>query len=286
MKKYFSLALSLLAVMAFTACTIDEGSTPGGDSKPVITIYSYEPAAPSNPDNDIKLVIAANDKVNDTYYLAEKTADKEARKLSADAYADYVVANGKKLEVLKDSITGGKYADLLLTDMYGEYTITAVGVNGGSKGYASVVFNGLDWTDVVRGTYLFSNPNTQFLLGNKTESSTTLQVCTTDSHLFRFKDVFSEGNSLKIRTLDKKGEDDGGVYTFVRVPDQRIGVQYKGVDAYVRDIGYWQGDDSWITDNGYESGMYEDYSCFIMVQLHVGSSNYGYNYYDQFIPEK
>ena len=37
MKKYFSLALSLLTVMAFTACSIDEGATPGGDSKPVVT---------------------------------------------------------------------------------------------------------------------------------------------------------------------------------------------------------------------------------------------------------
>ena len=49
-------------------------------------------------------------------------------------------------------------------------------------------------------------------------------------------------------------------------------------------IGYWQGDDSFITSAGYESGMYEDYSCFIYLQCHIGTNNYGYKY-DYFIPE-
>ena len=28
-------------MLAFTACLVDEGTTPGGDSNPVVTIYTY-----------------------------------------------------------------------------------------------------------------------------------------------------------------------------------------------------------------------------------------------------
>ena len=42
---------------------------------------------------------------------------------------------------------------------------------------------------------------------------------------------------------------------------------------------------SWVTDNGYESGMYEDHFCFVYVQYFVSASNLGYGY-DFFIPEE
>ena len=75
MKKYISLAMSLLAMMAFTACTIEEGTTPGGDSAPYVNVMKYEVAAPLNPDNDVKVRIVANNQASDVYYLAEKTAE-------------------------------------------------------------------------------------------------------------------------------------------------------------------------------------------------------------------
>ena len=275
----------LFALLAFTACSEDHGTTPGSDAKPSVTAYSYEVTAPLNPDNDVNVRFVFNNKTTEAYYLAEKTADKEARELTEDAYAAYVVANGQELD-LEDDLQSEVYiSDLVLTGLYGEYTITAVAVSGSTLSSASTTFTGLDWADVVEGTYYFSNPNTRFLLGNITSRPTTLQVCTTDETLYRFKDVFSTGNHLKINLLpDYTATDDDGTYTFFRVKDPKIGVQYGGQDVAVRDVGYWQGDDSFITDGGYESGMYEDYTCFIKVQLHIGSSNYGYNYYDYFIP--
>ena len=90
---------------------------------------------------------------------------------------------------------------------------------------------------------------------------------------------------MKINLLpDLVGEDEGGVYTFFRVKDQMIS-EFQGNKVYVRDIGYWQGDDKYVTDHGFESGMYEDYSCFIYIQCHIGSTNYGYGY-DYFIPDE
>ena len=285
MKKYFSLALSCLAMLAFTACSVDEGTTPGGDSNPVVTIYTYATDAPLNPDNDVKVHIATNDKASEVFYLTEKTSEKEARGLSEEAYAQYVKDNGTKANTELDSFSGGNAFDFTLTDLYGEYTITAVAANGNALTSASVTFLGLDWEDVIDGTYYFANPNAVTLLGGVTSNPTMLQVCTTDKTLYRFKDVFGDGVHMKINLMPNyKATDADGTYTFFRVPDQRIGVQYQGNDVYVRDIGYWQGDDSFITDGGYESGMYEDYYCFIMVQLHIGSTNYGYNYYDEFVP--
>lgn len=284
MKKYYSLAISLIAALTFTACTEDEGTTPGGDSTPGVVVYKYDVASPLNPDNDVNIRVVANNAAEATYLLAEKTADKNARGLSEAEYANYVVENGTKLEAKADEQSGGVELDSTFVGLYGEYTISAVAVKGGKKTLASTTFTGLDWADVVDGVYNFANGNTQYLLG-MTANATTLQVCTTDETLYRFKDVFGKGVHLKVVALpDYTATDDGGTYTYLRVPDQSIGVTYGGEDCRVRDIGYWQGDASFVTDGGYESGMYEDYYCFIMVQLHVGTTNYGYNYYDIFVP--
>ena len=254
MKKYISSMMVLFAMLAFTACSEDHGTTPGSDAKPLATAYSYEVTAPLNPDNDVNVRFV------------------------------FVVANGKELDLEDDLQSGGYIAELTLTGLFGEYTITAVAVNGSSLTSTSTTFTGLDWADVAEGTYYFGNSNVQYLLGGITSRPTTLQICTTNDELYRFKDVFSEGNHLKIDMLpDYTATDADGTYTFFRVKDQKLGVQYGGNDVYVRDIGYWQGDDSFVTEAGYESGMYEDYTCFLYLQCHIGLTNYGYKY-DYFIP--
>ena len=289
MKKYFSLTMSLLAMLTFTACTQEEGTTPGGDSTPYVNIMQYEVSSPLNPDNDVLLRIVANNKASDVYYLAEKTADKDARNMSAEAYADYVITNGTKASLEADQQSGGKVLDVTLTDLFGEYTITAVASNGGAKTYSSTVFTGLDWATVAEGTYQFGVANIISIAGAMTP--TTLQVCTTNDKLYRFKDVFGAGQHLKINLLSMKGKDSDGEYTYFRIPAQKTGMQFGSYgDVSIRDVGYWQGDDSWITDNGYESGMYEDYFCFIMAQYYVSAGSLGYsagsgNNYDFFIPE-
>ena len=289
MKKYFSLTMSLLAMLTFTACTQEEGTTPGGDSTPYVNIMQYEVSSPLNPDNDVQLRIVANNKASDVYYLAEKTADKDARNMSAEAYADYVISNGTKASLEADQQSGGKVLDVTLTDLFGEYTITAVASNGGAKTYSSTVFTGLDWATVAEGTYQFGVANIISIAGAMTP--TTLQVCTTNDKLYRFKDVFGTGQHLKINLLSMKGKDSDGEYTYFRIPAQKTGMQFGSYgDVSIRDVGYWQGDDSWITDNGYESGMYEDYFCFIMAQYYVSAGSLGFsagsgNNYDFFIPE-
>ena len=279
------MSLAAALTFCFTSCKEDNGTEPGTDSQPAATIYTYEPSAPLNPDNDVNIRFVCNSKTSEAYYLVEKTTEKEAHKMSEAAYADFVVANGTKLQLTEDKHSGGKVSEVTVAGLLGDYTITAVAANGGTKTSATKTFRGLMWEDVVKGTYMYSNANVQFLMGEITSRPTTLQICTTDETLYRFKDAFGEGMHLKINLLpDLVDEDEGGVYTFFRVKDQMIS-EFQGNKVYVRDIGYWQGDDKYVTDHGFESGMYEDYSCFIYIQCHIGSTNYGYGY-DYFIPDE
>jgi len=285
MKKYIIMSLAAALTFCFTSCKEDNGTEPGTDSQPAATIYTYEPSAPLNPDNDVNIRFVCNSKTSEAYYLVEKTTEKEARKMSEAAYADFVVANGTKLQLTEDKHSGGKVSEVTVAGLLGDYTITAVAANGGTKTSATKTFRGLMWEDVAKGTYMYSNANVQFLMGEITSRPTTLQICTTDETLYRFKDAFGEGMHMKINLLpDLVGEDEGGVYTFFRVKDQMIS-EFQGNKVYVRDLGYWQGDDKYVTEYGFESGMYEDYSCFIYIQCHIGSTNYGYGY-DYFIPDE
>lgn len=278
MKKYiYSLFAVLLATATMTSCTEEEGTVPGNDSKPNVVMYTYKATKPYNEDNDIAVRLAFNNKVEEAYYLAEKATEKEAHiaSLGEEGYMDYVVSNGTKVaDVTAD-------ADLTLTGMYGKYAITAVAVSGNQKAAATTEFTGLEWEDVVTGTYYFRIcPD---LLG-MTTSATTLQICTSDETLYRFKDVFGKDAHMKIQLLpDYAATDADGTYTYFRIPAVDTPFTENGTTIGARDIGYWQGSSAWITSNGYESGMYEDYYCFLCIQYFAAKSKgYGYEY---FVPD-
>lgn len=262
---------------AMVSCSADEGTEPGNDSEPSVVIYQYAASRPNNPDNDIVLRFAANSKTTEAYYLAEKTADKESHvaSMGEEGYADYVVSNGTKI----DGISGASDADVTIKDLYGAYTITAVAVCGSTKKASEATFTGLEWSDVVSGTYTFGASKNLIAALKLTSVKTVLQKCTTDDNLYRFKDVFGTGYSLKINLINYKGSDEDGTYQFFRVPVAETPFTYGKYGAVgLRDVGYWQGSDAWVTDNGYESGMYADYNCFICVQYFVSAGNIGYGY--------
>lgn len=286
MKKYIYVSLFAAASMlTATSCEEDSlGSVVGSDSNPNVLVYLYDTELPNNPDNDVQIRFVANNQVETAYYLVEKTADAESHGLGTDAYADYVVANGSKLEVTAD-----KDADLLITDLYGPYSISLVGVKGNTKSISTQEFVGLDWETVCTGSFAIKLDNLAGLSGVQSVENVELQVCTTNSSLYRLKDLFAKGYSIKLDLLPNyKATDDSGTYTFVRIKPQALGLTHPTHGSFsIRDIGYWQGDSSWITDSGYESGMYEDYSCFFMFQLYNDAgTNFGYNAYNLFIPNK
>lgn len=285
MKKYiYSLFAVLLATATMTSCTEEEGTVPGNDGQPNVVMYTYTPAKPYNEDNDLSIRLAFNSKVENAYYLAEKASEKESRvaSMGEEGYLDYVVSNGTKLTLSALDV------DLILTDMYGKYAITVVGVSGNMKASAATEFTGLEWEDVVTGTYYFGVRPA--VTGES--SSTTLQVCTTDATLYRFKDVFGADWHMKIQLLpDYTATDADGTYTYFRIPATDTPFTYGDYGTVgVRDVGYWQGNSAYVTDSGYESGMYEDYSCFVAAQYYCSGGSLGYGYYgsskcEYFIPD-
>lgn len=278
--RYFHGVAIALCIFGVVSCVAEEGAMPGNDPAPAVTIFSYAPELPYNADNDISLRFATNEQTSEAYYLAERTSDKESRitSLGENGYMDYVVSNGERLT----GINGESIVDVILTDLMGEYTITAVAVGNGSKSASAITFTGLEWTDVVSGTYFFRA--VAFTSGFEPRQ-TVLQQCTTDKTLYRFKNVFADGYSLKINILPNySATDEDGTYRYFRVSPQTTPFTYGNYgQVYIRDIGYWQGSDAWITSNGYESGMYEDGYCFVYVQYYVSAGSLGYGY-DTFIP--
>lgn len=280
--RYFHGFAVALCAFAAASCVAEEGTMPGNDPTAAVTIFSYAPELPYNPDNDISLRFATNEQTSDAYYLAEHTADKAARVASVgeDGYMDYVIANGQHLA----GIRGESVADVILTDLMGDYTITAVAVGSCGRSATSVAFTGLEWEDVVSGTYYYGAAS---FTADFDPSETVLQKCTSDETLYRFKDVFAPGYSLKINILPGYSATDAdGTYRYFRVSPQNTPFTYGSYgQVYIRDIGYWQGSDAWVTENGYESGMYEDGYCFVSVQYYVSAGSLGYGY-DEFVPNE
>lgn len=221
MKKYINvLVMFFLTILVFTSCKEEAGTVPGTDGTPVITLYQYAAEAPEyNPDNDLRIRVAANSQVSEAYYLVEPVTDKTERikDLGETGYMIYVLDNGEKIE----GISGASNADIMVTDVQGQCAITVVGTNGSNMSSKEVLFNGLTWNDVVTGTYVFGTKSIQGgaaadIVG-KTSVPTTLQVCTTNPDLYRFKDVFGTGYSMKINLIDLKGSDkDGKEYQYFR----------------------------------------------------------------------
>lgn len=273
MRKYINkLFAVVLATATITSCTVEEGTVPGNDKDPNVVVYSYTAKKPYNEDNDVLLRLAFNSKVEEAYYLAEKATEKESKvaSMGEQGYMDYVVSNGTKVADVTTE------ADLAITDLYGKYAITVVAVSGAKKASAVAEFTGLEWADVINGTYYFGvKPD---VTGES--RATTLQVCTTDNTLYRFKDVFGKDSHMKFQLLpDYTGTDADGAYTYFRVPATDTPFTYGNYGTVgVRDIGYWQGNTAWITDNGYESGMYEDYTCYIAVQYYCSGGSLGYGW--------
>jgi len=274
MKKYInSIMFAIVGLAVLTACTEKNGTEPGNDSNPVVTVYQYEAALPLNPDNDAFIRVAANSAVQQAYYLAEKTSEKEARNMTKEAYADYVVSNGQAIS----GLTANTPYDLIIKDLMGDYSITVVGVNGSTKYSAETAFKGLDWRDITTGTYVFSSKAASRF--GVESAPTTLQYCANVDNLYRLKDVFGTGYSLKFTGTGKKGTDDDGNFEVVRVPSQLTSFTYGNYGAVsIRDVATWQNSDNYLDNQMYESGY-----CYFWVQYFVSAGSLGYDY-DEFYP--
>ncbi len=286
MKRYLYVLISLALAAGLVSCEKDKyGTEAGHDSVPNVILKAFSAELPNDPDCDAVIRFAANNATTDVYYFAELKSKKDGRNLSDEAYAEYVVANGTKLTVEKNSFDGSLVADALVKNLYYENIITAVAVGNGAKSMSSVSFTGLQWNTLCTGTYHFNLPYARGLVESETKDGVVLQQQDEDKSQYRLKDLYGVGNNLCFFTIDLSATDEDGTYQFARIPAQSTGLifgSYGGVS--IRDIGYWQGDDYWITEGGYESGMYENYYCFLYGQYYVSGGSLGFKY-EYFVPD-
>ena len=185
------LMMAMAAAALFTSCSEEQGTEVGTDSAPAITVYQY--TAPGNPDNDLFLRIASNNKVEGAYYLCEKTTDYDAHlaEMGEAGYADYVVSNGTKME----GVSGASSGDINITGLIGEYTITAVGEGGGAKAVQTAVFEGLEWQEYCTATF------TSMFFG---ESWDQVVLKAKGKNRYRLPDCYTEGFNIDF-TMDADG---------------------------------------------------------------------------------
>lgn len=288
MKKFINILLAVLFAAVITSCEKEQfGTIPGTDPMASVRVYTYAPALPYDADCDVIVRLAANSSAKDVYLFAETAAQKEARNLVESAYADYVVANGTKVTLTPNEFDNTFAFETTLEGLKGDNVISAVAINAnGDKSISATSFFGIEWLDLAAGEY-YCNASSSIITRNLPGKvlPTVLQQRKDQTTTYRLQSVFGKGKHLVFNTIDQFGEDEGK-YQFCRVPAQNPGLNDASYGSIgIRDLGYWQNDDSFITEGGYECGMYEDYNCFFIMQWFVSAGNLGYNWYDFFVPE-
>ncbi len=192
-KNLFAYIIALLGITGFAACTEDVGTEPGNDSQPVVTLYQYTASSDYDADVTTQLRVAVNSRVSAVYYLAESTSVKEAyvEANGEDAYNQYVVDNGTQATV-SDGV-----ADITITDLSGDTTITVVGVgNDGTLCSSSATFFGYTWSTLATGNVYA--PIMDGTTGFSWASGFELQKRDDSDDTFRIKDLYGSGYHLII----------------------------------------------------------------------------------------
>lgn len=273
MKVFKKYMLILAAIPMLWACSADEGSMPGSDPNPAVTVYAYS-STEGNPDNDVKIRFVTNNKTTSVKYIIVPSSD--LKDLDNSKLLSKVETEGKTVE----NLTSNSYADVIVTDLHGEYTIAAV-ANGKTLGNRAT-FLGLDWEVVKEGTFYYGAVGGAIAPSAAVEAS--LEVCTTDSKLYRVNGVFGADTALKMEILDVTNRDEGGVYNMFRVKPTATPWEYEDYGIVsVRDIGYWQNNEAFATNPSYCCGMYKNYNAFFCLQWYVAAGSLGYNY-SEFVP--
>lgn len=268
MKALFKYILALAATPMLWSCTADEGTEPGSDPNPVVTLYTYAPTAEgTNPDNDVIVRFVTNSKTSEVKYLAVPSAD--IANVSEADLIKKVESEGKVLDNLK----ADSYTDITLTDLHGDYTVVAV-ANGAKLGN-SVTFTGLEWESFKNGTFSFENN-----IAPVESTECTLEKCTNQEGLYRLNGIFGTGTNLKLELMGVSGEDEDGKYELFRVKQTATPWTYGNYGIVsVRDVGYWQNNAAFVADgSGYANYLYEDGYIAVCLQWNVTAGNAGYNY--------
>lgn len=249
---------------------------PGNDPDPVATLYVYNAELPNDPDCDALARIATNKATTEVYLFAEDTTSYKSHIASGEkAYADYVIANGQKVE----GASAGATVDIVVPGLKGAWCISTVSKGPSGEGNLMTKdFVGLNWNDICEGTYYFSVANVKSVM-KTTEVRTKLQQNGDTPNQYRFKDLFAPAKHL---VFYKDGRHYASGDAVLRVKPQDTGLTFGSYGAVsVRDVCNWQGEDDGYLDNA----MDDTYYCYFWLQYYVSAGNMGYGY-DEFYPDE
>ena len=275
MRKYiYSILTVAMSLFTFSSCSYDDGVERGGDKDMKITLYEYSVSAPLSVDNDLHLRVCGNNLVQEVYYKVFSETDYS--QLSESAIVDKTKSEGTKAELAEDPQNGGYVADFVVKDMVNACRIAIVGVNGNNYSFASTEFFGLQYEDICKGKYKFASFYEKSI-GGVAPAEVVLQKCTNKEGLYRFKDLYGTGCSLKFYLTGETAKDkDGNVYKEIYSPSNDTPYSYDSYgQVFTRD---------YYTLNGSNIGaFYDDNYVELCMNYYVSAGSLG-SAWEDFIP--
>lgn len=278
-KNIYKLVVLAMAMVGVTACHPEfEGQETGNDKNPKAALYTYAPTTADgnyDADTDIRLRIAANDKTDQVYYKAIKTATAEGM---------------SEAQIISEVMTGqsvskpGEGVDVFLTNMQGAYTIYAVATNGKAQTLTQASFFGKTWTTVATGrlrTRFADKETTAYDYINGVE----LQKSEDTEGVYRLKNPWGTGANLPIEVTASHEEYDAsgwanegaGDYFGNPIPYHYILMPKTSINITSASYGNLAVGDYYSvrgTDYTYYCRMYQDY--YITIYSYwTGSGNIG-----------
>lgn len=281
MKKYLYIFLTFAFGGALASCQkAEEGTEPGTTSDPTAVVFAYAADDDShNPDSDLRLRIATNDKAQKVYVFYEDTLSYQSNlaSMGKDGYADYVVKNGTEVSgAVANSVT-----ESYITGLNGFYDLSVAAVSGGKATVKTIRVFGVIWEDICEGTYRvqYSKRPLAPIMGGF-EFPTTFQHNPIFPNQYRYKDVFGKGYHVILNLTGDEGEDDMGVYKCFSINGCPTGFEYSNYGMiFVSTYADYNGDPSYY-DN---TNLYENNSMYSYNTYHVEAGPL-VNGYDAFRP--
>ena len=281
MKKYLYILLSAAFVAFFASCEADEGSEPGSTSEPTAVVFAYAADDDSHdPDCDLRVRIASNDKAQKVYLFYEDTLSYQSNiaSLGKEGYAKYVVEKGTEVS----GAAGGNVAETYVTGLNGYYELSVAAVSGDKMTVRTIRVLGVVWQDLCTGTYYVqyrSRPLSNIMGGYTFDP--TFQSNPLDPAKFRYKDLFGKGYHMILTLTGDTDEDSDGVFYCFSMSGTETPFSY---GSYGTIYAATYADYTGYTAYYAFTNLYEDYTMYSYNLYYVSAGALCYGY-DCFFPD-
>lgn len=271
-KNIYRLVVLAMAIFGVTACHPEfEGQMPGNDKEPMAALYAFAPTKADgayDADTDLRLIITGNDKTQQVFYKAFKTSDREG--MSETQVISEVLSSGQSVS------NPGEGVNVFVTGMQGNYTISAVAVNGSKQNLTETTFFGLTWTDVCTGR-LRTRFADQATTAYEYLTGVVLQKNEDQPGLYRLKNPFGTGVNLQISVTPSHEEYDASGWANEGDGDYfGLPIPYQYIHIAKTALGFEAGAYGEVSVGDYTSVRGSDYDYYCRMYNDYNIKVYGY----------